>query len=192
MNTALRLFVYGSLKRQEYNWHIIESAVDKVTAARLRARMFLRPDGYPALRVPLPRGKGAAGDGVTRVSLLLGEHGGAGRVGTLDYRRDLAAAWQALPPACSPLGEGDPWVDGQLLLLNPGPDWLERLDEFEGFFPGKTSEYLRVLAPLQVDGHWQQAWTYCAAADPTEQWPAIAEWTGSMVGKLSPYQHGLK
>ena len=162
----LRLFVYGSLKRNEFNWHVIESGVEQVTAARLRGRMFLRPDGYPAM-------------------MLSSQH----RLGGLDYARDLALAWESLKS--SPGDTGEPWISGQLLLVRAGCQWQPRLDEFEGFFPGAASEYLRVLAPVEIAGQWQPAWTYTAAARPPAHWPAIEMWTGTMVGPLSPYQHGL-
>ncbi|CAN0277500.1 unnamed protein product, partial [Phaeothamnion confervicola] len=66
----LRLFVYGSLKRDEYNWHILRDGVIAHEPARLQGSMYLRGDGYPALLLP--------------VGLPLG---------TTDYARDLGGAW---------------------------------------------------------------------------------------------------
>lgn len=43
------LFVYGSLKRGECNFHEVERWVVAVTEAWCPGRLYLRPDGYPAL-----------------------------------------------------------------------------------------------------------------------------------------------
>ena len=47
----MRLFVYGSLKRGECNYHEVDRWVVSVVPARAPGRLYLRPDGYPALVV---------------------------------------------------------------------------------------------------------------------------------------------
>ena len=45
----MRLFVYGSLKRGECNYHEVERWVVSVVPALAPGLLYLRPDGYPAL-----------------------------------------------------------------------------------------------------------------------------------------------
>ena len=170
----IRLFVYGSLKRGEYNWHVLRDGVVDCEPARLQGAMYLRGDGYPALLLTpgLP-------------------------LGTSDCARDLAGGWVA-PPA----GDGD-WVEGELLTLRSGAFWLHRLDEFEGYFPlgaagyarglrgdaerPRKSEYLRVLAPvLLASGKWESVWTYTATGTPPPEWPRIPFWSRALAKELLP------
>ena len=159
--SKLKLFVYGSLKRYEFNWHVIADGVKSCRPAWLTGSMFLRHDGYPAL--------------VTQEN--------EPRLGSREYAADLALSLSAAGTADGPR------VYGELLELNPGALWIERLDQFEGYFPGAPSEYLRMLVAVRVEEGWESAWTYTAVANPPDGWPRIQEWDRTMVEKLEPYEH---
>ena len=124
--------------------------------------MHLRPDRYPALFLP--------------------EHGS---LGSMRYMEDLSLAEA---PSCD---EGEEII-GQLLELSSGVENLIRLDEFEGYFPGHRSEYLRVAVSVETARGWKPCWTYTGVEAPPKEWPLIPEWPpeGSIM-KPDPYCHGL-
>lgn len=132
------------------------------TAATTLGFMHLRPDRYPALFLPLH-----------------------GPLGTLHYQADLALL--EAPPS-----EQGHEVRGQLLQLESGSTMLERLDEFEGYFPGRRSEYLRVGLSVDTPDGSRVCWTYTGVKAPHLEWPLISHWPPeSLFLRPEPYRHGL-
>ena len=157
----MRLFVYGSLKTGECNFNQVQPYFVEARAAKGPGRMLLRPDGYPAL--------------VVDSSFILD-------VGSDDLERDMGRAGDPAPPV-------EAEVSGQLMLLHSGAEITERLDIFEGYFPGRPSEYLRVLIPVNTEEGWECAWVY-VAAHPDPAWPAIAQWP-CLPAQPPPYRYEL-
>ena len=68
--------------------------------------------------------------------------------------------------SCSPPVPGsataDPWgtVYGELLTFDDAESRLPAIDRLEGFRPGCSSLYLRVLVPATVNGACELAWVY--------------------------------
>lgn len=148
MDRHLRLFVYGSLKTGECNASVLSRWVRKAVPGRTPGRMYLRPDGYPALWVP-------------RFCAL----------GTDSYEADAALA-----PAAR-AQDGHDWVTGEVLTLETPLEVLPRLDDFEGYFPDRPSEYRRVLVEVSADTGWTTAWTYvCPDQGPAADWLPIPCW----------------
>jgi gamma-glutamylcyclotransferase (GGCT)/AIG2-like uncharacterized protein YtfP len=152
------LFVYGSLKPGECNFDQVERFLERARPAQGPGRLFLRPDGYPAL--------------------WLGD--ACAPLGPGEPDRDLLQGGKRVEP-----GVGD--VSGSLLELEPSA--LGRLDRFEGYRPGRSSEYLRVLVAVWLpdEQDWLEAWTYvCAEPDPA--WPQIDVWPPEGSQKPAPYR----
>lgn len=140
-----RLFVYGSLKSGELHHESYCQDADCLGTAWIPGRIYRRPDGYPSLII--------AGEQVLTV-------------GTGDISQDGARASELeSPPApLTPLNE--PWqkIAGELLSLRDPKSRIKKIDEFEDFYPGQKSDYLRVLTQVHLDdGNTQVAWTYISA-----------------------------
>ncbi len=83
-------------------------------------------------------------------------------------------------------------IPGQLLSLEPGALALPFLDEFEGYFPGQQSEYLRVAVTVQTKSGPQRCWTYVGAGKPKLDWPILKSWPPEGLQRdPEPYSHGL-
>lgn len=162
MKSILRLFVYGSLKVGECNDFMISPWLERWEEAEIQGEMRLRPDGYPAL--------------------FLATYGA---VGSADYGQDLRLSEA---PGCH---EGH-LIRGQLLYLRDGVEALPKLDYFEGYFPGKRSEYMRVGISVTTNDGSVACWTYTGVGRPVEEWPQLEEWPPpGLVRKPEPYEHGL-
>ena len=119
----MHLFVYGSLKQGECNFHQVSRWVRSVRPARAPGQLYLRPDGYPALCLGSERWL---------------------EVGTRDHAHDVSRCAGSTTRV-----EGS--VPGQLLELDQPEVALVLLDWFEGYQPGELSEYWRVLLPIYPD-----------------------------------------
>lgn len=163
---ALSLFVYGSLKRGECNHEVVEPWLLDLLPARARGRLFLRPDGYPALWVDRFLAAGSS-DYVRDLGLWLGQQ---------DTHGDGAT------------------VQGQLLRLEPTAEALRRLDEFEGFAPGRPSSYRRVLVRVLTPTGSPSAWTYiCPESGPVAGSRPIGCWPPpDAQGPPAPYTGGCR
>ena len=53
-------------------------------------------------------------------------------------------------------------IEGEFFTFPDGPARLKRLDQFEGFLPDSSGDYLRVLVQLTVPKD-RFAWTYIAS-----------------------------
>jgi gamma-glutamylcyclotransferase (GGCT)/AIG2-like uncharacterized protein YtfP len=158
----LKLFVYGSLKLGECNQHVVAPWVENWLPAATTGEMRLRPDQYPALFLPNP-----------------------GKLGTSDYEADIRLSEAPV------LLDGDR-VEGQLLFLREGVRCLGALDVFEGYFPGRRSEYLRVALSVETDHGFQPCWTYTGSGKPPDRWPVLRTWPPpGLVKSPEPYHHGL-
>lgn len=159
VSSSLKLFVYGSLKTGECNESELSQWLTQAVPAQTKGTLWLRPDGYPALR--------------------LSDYG---QLGTADYSNDLT-----LQRAPEPSHGRS--VVGQLLWLRCGEAALPRLDDFEGFFPGGRSEYLRVAISVDTEDGLQPCWTYVGAQQPPETWKQIDHWPPPWFqGPPDPYQ----
>lgn len=159
MDDELKLFVYGSLKLGECNDDVLSAWVVEALPATIEGQMYLRPDGYPALWLK-----------------------GGYPLGTSDYGADLERCAQ-------PVSQGGGEVQGQLLRLREGARMLERLDEFEGYYPGQSSEYLRLLVSVATPDGPCSAWTYaCPEGGPRPRWVSIDEWPLPGSEKPAPYR----
>lgn len=148
----LNLFVYGSLKLGECNDRMVKSWVRKSVPATTRGFMHLRPDRYPALFLPVH-----------------------GSLGSADYKADLN--FEASTHFQKGLqGDQGYEISGQLLELVSGVELLARLDDFEGYFPGARSEYLRVAILVETAEGPRSCWTYTGVKEPPKDWPVITQW----------------
>ena len=158
----LHLFVYGSLKIGECNDHVLKKWVREFRVARTRGEMRLRPDNYPAL--------------------FLQE---AEILGTEDYATDFRLS------SAPELTEGHE-IEGQLLVLQGPLEMLRALDDFEGYFPGRPSEYLRVALSVRTELGLEPCWTYTGVGAPRTDWEPIGFWPPPHLNmKPEPYHHGL-
>lgn len=162
MEHTLKLFAYGSLKVGECNDVVVRPFLKKWVEAEIDGVMRLRRDGYPALFLS-----------------------GFGALGSLDYPSDLNISEAPEP-------EGGGVIRGQLLFLDQGERALEILDEFEGYFPSRDSEYLRAAISVRTKEGPVACWTYTGVGAPPSTWRSIEEWPppGSRRSP-DPYRHGL-
>ena len=151
MNTSgmLKLFVYGTLKRGYWNHDAFCEGVLEIRDAKVRGRLYEGP-GFPLLEVPgadvLACGTAAPlADVATQVRL-------SDRVESwsrLDWESATVGAWGA--------------VYGELLTFDNPESRLPAIDRLEGFRPGGSSLYRRVLVPATVNGACELAWVYTLA-----------------------------
>jgi gamma-glutamylcyclotransferase (GGCT)/AIG2-like uncharacterized protein YtfP len=146
------VFVYGTLKRGERNHDRFCSGVLRVSDATIRGRLYDLPFGFPGLVVPE-------------------EHILA--VGTTDYLADAEKQGASVPTAAS---IGEDTVCGELFTFDDALDRLPALDGLEGFQPGETRLYRRVLIPAHADGGTRLAWAYAMEKPsgehlPNGRWP---------------------
>jgi len=131
----LKLFVYGTLKRGFWNHDRFCRGVLDVREAVVRGRLYEMHSGIPVLQVP-------DGDVLAH--------------GTSDVWADVATQARiseqpaSYPePAQQSATAGD-WgrVYGELLTFDDPDTRLPAIDRLEGFRPGGTSLYRRVLVPV--------------------------------------------
>ncbi|HOZ46562.1 MAG TPA: gamma-glutamylcyclotransferase [Candidatus Hydrogenedentes bacterium] len=140
---VIALFVYGTLKSGFPNHdRFCRNAID-IQPATVWGRLY-DLGAYPALEVP-------------EETILA--------YGTADPRADVAtqAHYAAYVPAhaphTQPSGDWDP-VHGELIILPDPARALPPLDYLEGFRPGRSSLYQRVLVPIQCGLRTSPAWVY--------------------------------
>lgn len=158
MIQALKLFVYGSLKPGECNAHVLKPWLKSAQPAKVHGTMRQRPDGYPALTVNRP-----------------------GALGTVDYLQDLNLHQ-------APCQEGEGLISGFVVELAPGEAALPILDQFEGYYPGRLSEYHRVAVAASGSEGLIACWVYVTGDEDDSDWPIIKKWPPSLrAAKPSPY-----
>lgn len=147
MNTVLRLFVYGTLKRGgRHHASYCSSALD-IRDGYTQGRLEDLAAGYPTLHIP-PRNILALGTTHYDDDAWRGTH-------CIPPGEHTRAAFIA-PPA--PFG----LVRGEVMDFENARSLLERLDPLEEYAPYGISLYLRVLLPVLVDGVILPCWTYVA------------------------------
>ena len=143
----LRLFVYGTLKRGFWNHDRFCRGVLNIREAVVRGRLYEMHSGIPGLQVP-------DGDVLAH--------------GTSDVSADVATQARlseqvvsSPEPALQSATAGD-WgcVYGEILTFNDPESRLPAIDRLEGFRPGGSSLYRRVLVPAQTDKAVCPVWLY--------------------------------
>ena len=145
-SSMLKLFVYGTLKRGYWNHDAFCEGVLEIREAQVRGRLYEGP-GFPLLEVPAEDvlAYGTAdplADVATQARL-------SGRMGS--YSQPV--------PESATAGAGGA-VYGDLLTFDDPELRLPALDWLEGFRPGASSLYRRVLVPATVRGACEFAWVY--------------------------------
>jgi gamma-glutamylcyclotransferase (GGCT)/AIG2-like uncharacterized protein YtfP len=142
----LKLFVYGTLKRGFWNYDRFCSGVLDVEEAVVQGHLFEMPSGIPILRVP--------------EEIILAH-------GSTDPLADTASqaryATRMVAPARLPEnapGAPPAPVYGELLTFDNPVRCLPSIDRLEGFQPGHTSLYRRVLVPVRTNRETLPAWLY--------------------------------
>ena len=149
-NGMLRLFVYGTLKRGFWNHDRFCRGVLTVEDALVRGRLFETSSGIPVLQVP-------------EEDILA--------VGTTNPLTDAATQAHVTARMSNPepspdrlpnKGTGAPWgpVYGELLTFDDPETRLPAIDRLEGFHPGGSCLYRRVLVSVQANGTLPPAWLY--------------------------------
>ena len=148
VNTSglLRLFVYGTLKRGYPNHDRFCQGALKIREAQVRGRLYEGP-GFPVLEVPnqdvLAHGTAdPLADVATQARLAdwVGSCSGPARESATQ------GAWGA--------------VYGEVLTFDSPEPRLPAIDRLEGFRPGGSSLYRRVLVPATVNSALELAWVY--------------------------------
>ena len=152
-NTAgiLRLFVYGTLKRGCWNHDRFCRGVLSVEEAVVRGRLYELPSGIPVLEVP------------GRDILARGTADPLADVATQSrFAEDLASILEPVPKRAT----ASDWapVYGELLTFGDPETHLPAIDRLEGFHPGGSSLYRRVLVLVCSGGRTAPTWFYTAEA----------------------------
>ena len=151
----LTMFFYGTLKRGHTNHELFCRGYMRVEEATVRGRLYDLPSGYPALVVPEKDVRA---------------------IGTADPVHD-ASEQQRLDNAGIQSPEG-PRVSGELFAFDDPRERLPALDRLEGFDPGGSSPYRRVLIPAETSaGAGVLAWVYVTEGPsgaylPGGRWPS--------------------
>jgi gamma-glutamylcyclotransferase (GGCT)/AIG2-like uncharacterized protein YtfP len=149
----LEVFVYGTLKRGFWNHDRFCRGVVTVEDAVVRSRLFETSSGIPVLEVPEADILAVA----TASPLADGGHTGA--------RRGSHVQSRATPSGRLPKnGTGAPWGSayGELLAFDDPATRLPSIDRLEGFHPGASCHYRRVLVAVRTKGTLLPAWLYVA------------------------------
>ncbi len=151
----LTLFFYGTLKRGHANYNLFCRGYSRVEEATARGRLYHLPSGYPALVVP-------------REDIYA--------TGTADPIHD-ASEQQRLDRAGVHRSDGA-LVFGELFTFDDPEERLAALDRLEGFDPGRSSLYRRVLIPAEMSGGASVlTWAYVTEESsgthlPGGRWPS--------------------
>lgn len=153
----LRLFVYGTLKRGQRNHAAYCRGLASALAARIVGRLYDLPAGYPMLAVP--------------AEAILA-------YGTSDLWADAELQEGYSGTEMPRLSADLPWrlIEGELFEFADPLATLEACDALEGFEPGGTGLYDRVLVRL-AEPAGLVVWTYIA---PGGQLPGGAQDCGSI------------
>lgn len=143
----LRLFVYGTLKRGFWNHDRFCRGVLDVREAVVRGRLYEMPSGIPVLQVPdediLAHGTEDSLADLATQALLSGQ----------------VASYPEPTPKSATAGDWAP-VYGEILTFDDPESRLPAIDRLEGFHPGGSCLYRRVLAPVWAAGAVFPAWLY--------------------------------
>ncbi len=145
--SLLRVLVYGTLKRGMWNHERFCTGALSIEEAVVRGRLYETDCGLPVLQVP-------------EADILA--HG------TADPCADVAAqarfeAEMAQHPDPRTKGRtrrGWGLVRGELMTFDDLEERLPRLDCLEGYRPGQSSLYKRILVPVYSDESSGPAWVY--------------------------------
>ena len=143
----LRLFVYGTLKRGFWNHDRFCRGVLNIREAVVRGRLYEMHSDIPVLQVP---------DGDVLA------HGSPDPLADVATQARLSEQPAPYPePAQQSATAGD-WgrVYGELLTFDDPATRLPAIDRLEGFRPGGSSLYRRVLVPVCRIGKIHPAWLY--------------------------------
>ncbi len=148
MNTSavFSLFVYGTLKRGYWNHDAFCQGVLEIREAQVRGRLYEGP-GFPVLEVP-------------DEDVLA--YGTANPLADVATQADLSDSMGSNPRPLPESATAGPWgaVSGELLTFDDPESRLPAIDRLEGFRPGGSSLYRRVLVPAAVNGPRELAWVY--------------------------------
>ncbi len=151
VNTSgmLRLFVYGTLKRGYWNHDAFCRGALEIPEAQVRGRLYEGP-GFPVLEVP-------------DEDVLA--YGTANPLADLATQAGLSDSMGSDPRALPERATAGAWgaVYGELLTFDDPDSRLPAIDRLEGFRPGGSSLYRRVLVPATVYGAHELAWVYTVA-----------------------------
>ena len=146
----LKLFVYGTLKRGYWNHDAFCQGVLEIRDAKVRGRLYEGP-GFPVLEVPdediLAYG---TANPLADVATQAGLSDSMGSDPRPLPERATAGAWGA--------------VYGELLTFDDPDSRLPAIDRLEGFRPGGSSLYRRVLVAASVHGVREFVWVYTVEA----------------------------
>jgi len=146
-----KLFIYGTLRSDMSEHHLLSGKFDSMSAARINAKLYTRiDDGIPYITVP---GKFIS----TR--------------GSHDYTKDAAALTKFQVSEGYKPSDSTGWVKGELYTLSDYKLVMSLIDLFEDFSPGYESEYDRVMYPIQIEGldTYEMAWVYVIANNHAEE-----------------------
>ena len=149
----LDVFVYGTLKQGHANHKRFCRGVLSIRPATARGFLYDLPFGFPGLVV-------------LRENILA--------TGTKDYEADARRQRHVSETAFL---AGEAVVHGELLTFDDPVERLPALDGLEGYAPGETSLYERVLIPVEVKGNASLAWAYALTRPAGTRIPA-GRWTG--------------
>ncbi len=148
MNTSgmLKLFVYGTLKRGSWNHDSFCQGMLEIWEAQVRGRLHDGP-GFPVLEVP-------------DEDVLA--HGTVNPLADVTTQAGLSDSMGADPRPLPERATAGAWgaVYGELLTFDDPESRLPPIDRLEGFRPGGSSLYRRVLVPATVEGVCELAWVY--------------------------------
>ncbi len=146
-NGMLRLFVYGTLKRGFWNHDRFCRGVLAVEDALVRGRLFETSSGIPVLQVP------------EEDILAVGTVNPLADVATqARFAEDLAFILKPVPGSAT-AGDWGP-VYGELLTFGDPSTRLPAIDRLEGFHPGGSSMYQRVMVAVRVETAITPVWLY--------------------------------
>ena len=177
---VLRLFVYGTLKRGCWNHERFCRGVLSMEEAVVRGSLYELPSDNPVLEVPeadvLARG---TADPLADVATCL--RAVTHRQAQARFARDLASILEPVPENAT-AGDWGP-VYGELLTFDDPESHLPAIDRLEGFHPGGSSLYKRVLVPVHARESIVVAWLYIGdrllenRISPTtnSQWPSPSQ-----------------
>jgi len=143
----LKLFVYGTLKRGFWNHDRFCRGVLDIQEAVVRGRLYEMHSGIPVLQVP----DGDILAGGTTEPLA--------DVATQARLSDRMASRLEPTPESAESGDWGP-VYGELLTFDDPEARLPAIDRLEGFLPGGSSLYKRVLVPIHAGESLLLAWLY--------------------------------
>ncbi|HOV76239.1 MAG TPA: gamma-glutamylcyclotransferase [Candidatus Hydrogenedentes bacterium] len=159
----LRLFAYGSLKRGFWNHERFCAGAVSIEEAVVRGRLYETTSGLPVLQVPeaeiLANGTAAPCADVATQARFEAE---------MAQHPDLHAKGHTL--------RGWRLVRGELMAFDDPQERLPGLDRLEGFRPGHSFLYRRVLLPVLGREKAEPAWAYVADGR-----------TNLMNARLNPY-----